>query len=274
MSHDKADWAYSLQIKDRTVKLVLAQLCDAWTESDGCFPSIARIAKRVCASERTVQRTLKRLETLGAIKRHFTGRTTRYIIDFEWRPPVRYVASEVTDSVTTDPTPSVTPSLLPRGDIPATRGDADVTTEVTSFGTLTQITKLEELNEESPLPPFDLGGDGADRRSCTSAKDAWNETAERCGWPSVQRFGPPRVKATEARLTEVGGLIGWRMMLGKMEASPFFRKRWTPSFDWILKPANLTKIMEGNYDGKPTDGPERGLTAALAALSQPIVGRS
>lgn len=274
LCHIKADWAYSLPIKDRTVKLVLAQLCDAFTESDGCFPSIARIAKRVVASERTVQRTLNRLEALGAIKRHFTGRATRYIIDFEWQPRAPDVASEVTSGVTTDPTLCVTSSLLPRGDIPAPRDDTDVTSDPTSFGTLTQRTQLEKLNGESPLPPSDLGGDGADRCSCHSAKDAWNETAERCAWPRVQRFTPSRTKALEARLGELGGLLGWHAMLGKMEASTFFRKRWIPSFDWVLKPANLLKIMEGNYDGKLTDVPDRGLTAALAALSRPIVGSS
>ena len=93
-------------------------------------------------------------------------------------------------------------------------------------------------------------GNAEDGDTLASARAAWNATAAKYDWSTVQRFSPQRQKALAARLAEIGGLDGWTVMLAKLEESPFFRERWAPSFDWILKPANLTKIMEGNYDRK------------------------
>ncbi len=269
MSHQEATWAYKLQIKDRTCKLVFAQLCDAWTSEKGCYPSVARLAERVVASTRTVQRILKRLEQQGLIKCQFRpGQLTQYEINFDWLPQTHDVTPDTVSPPTSEPCH------------PRQNGLSPPTPDVT----LTHRTQLRELNK-TPLPPMEdshaeqtnghdepsmgLGlipaetekpdpGNGSDRCACDHAKDAWNETAERCGWPRVQRFTPPRSKALEARLKEIGGLPEWQKMLAKMEASPFFRERWTPGFDWILKPANLTKIIEGNYDPKAKESSSKG----------------
>lgn len=49
----------------------------------------------------------------------------------------------------------------------------------------------------------------------------------------------------------------------KAEASDFLRKgsgTWNgASFDWIMNPRNIVKILEGNYDNKPTRGKEQEL---------------
>ena len=69
MCQTKVDWAVCLQIRDCNVKRVLIQLCDAWTEKDGCYPSVKRIAGRCVLSDRTVQRALGKLEATGRIRR-------------------------------------------------------------------------------------------------------------------------------------------------------------------------------------------------------------
>lgn len=84
------------------------------------------------------------------------------------------------------------------------------------------------------------------------ARDRWNAACERNGLPRAQTFDKPRRRAVEARLADLGGLKGWDAMLGKIDgASAWFRTEFRPGLDWILKPANLTKLMEGNYDDKP-----------------------
>jgi hypothetical protein len=86
------------------------------------------------------------------------------------------------------------------------------------------------------------------------AVEAWNETAIACGLPRAQHVTDKRRKAIVLRLKDVGGLDGWRVLMGKIRASPFLRggnqQGWRCDFDWVLKPANLTKIMEGNYDDR------------------------
>jgi hypothetical protein len=101
---------------------------------------------------------------------------------------------------------------------------------------------------------------------CDIAAKAWNLTAERIGLPRAQNLSPPRRRALEARISDLGGIQGWDDMLAKLEASSdWFRQSFRPGLDWCLKPANLTKIMEGNYDDK---GPQSGLSALFAELGR------
>ncbi|WP_374648995.1 hypothetical protein [Rhizorhabdus sp.] len=69
-----------------------------------------------------------------------------------------------------------------------------------------------------------------------------------------------RRTALAQRLREIGGPVGWAEVLARIRASRFLRgetDRWGGAeIDWVLKPANLTKIREGNYDDRP-DAHER-----------------
>jgi hypothetical protein len=85
------------------------------------------------------------------------------------------------------------------------------------------------------------------------AREHWNAMAERTGLPAAQRLTEPRQRALTARISDLGGLEGWDDMLAKLDgSSDWFRHHFRPGLDWCLKPANLTKIMEGNYDGQPS----------------------
>ena len=45
----------------------------------------------------------------------------------------------------------------------------------------------------------------------------------------------------------------WEQLFFKVEASDFLSGRvkdWKASFDWVIKPVNAVKILEGNYDNK------------------------
>lgn len=97
----------------------------------------------------------------------------------------------------------------------------------------------------------------------TSLEDAvlaYNEAAERVGWPKVSRLTASRKTALRARLAECGGIHGWKTALGKAEASDFLTGRksggnghenWTMTFDFLVKSSSFTKIMEGSYDNRP-----------------------
>lgn len=82
---------------------------------------------------------------------------------------------------------------------------------------------------------------------------AFNDMAARHGISQVQKMTDTRRKALRARLKDCGGIEGWRVALSKIEASDFLAGRsrdWRCDFDWINKPANFTKLMEGNYDNR------------------------
>tara|TARA_B100000700_G_scaffold311784_1_gene394493 strand:+ start:1834 stop:2703 length:870 start_codon:yes stop_codon:yes gene_type:complete len=82
----------------------------------------------------------------------------------------------------------------------------------------------------------------------------WNAVARECDLPSVRSLTDTRRRKLRKRLDEIGG-DGWRECLAKIRGSPFLRgaSGWKVSFDWMLNPANLTKVMEGNYDDGADD---------------------
>jgi uncharacterized protein YdaU (DUF1376 family) len=92
------------------------------------------------------------------------------------------------------------------------------------------------------------------------AVSAYNVTAARVGWPEVQKLSPARRAAISARLKEAGGAEGWTVALSKAEASPFLTgqtsRTFRASFDFLTKQSNFTKLMEGNYDPRNSNGTE------------------
>jgi len=102
--------------------------------------------------------------------------------------------------------------------------------------------------EPYKLPPIVSPAENQD------AKDLWNQMAERAGLAKVQRLTETRRKALAARLKECDGLEGWKDALAKVEASPFLTgendRNWKADFDFVVRSAKFTKIMEGSFDGK------------------------
>lgn len=71
--------------------------------------------------------------------------------------------------------------------------------------------------------------------------------------PSVKSLSETRKKAIKARLKSYT-LEDLKEAFEKAEASDFLRgkndRNWQATFDWIMKDANLAKILDGNYDNK------------------------
>jgi hypothetical protein len=108
-------------------------------------------------------------------------------------------------------------------------------------------------NGKERIPP--LAPQASDERHDFDAVvKSWNLLAIETLIPEIQHLTETRKIALRLRLKEIGGLEGWYSVLDKIRAGPHLTGRndrgWTATFDWVLKPANLTKIMEGNYDDR------------------------
>lgn len=72
--------------------------------------------------------------------------------------------------------------------------------------------------------------------------------------PSVKTLSDARKKAIKARLNTYS-LDDFRTLFEKAEASDFLKgsneRNWTATFDWLIKDANMAKVLEGNFDSKP-----------------------
>ena len=76
-------------------------------------------------------------------------------------------------------------------------------------------------------------------------------------YPSVRTLSDARKKAINARL-KIYSLEDFRMLFEKAEASDFLKgsndRNWTATFDWLIKDANMAKVIDGNYDNRPRQG--------------------
>ena len=104
----------------------------------------------------------------------------------------------------------------------------------------------------------DVSLSGASHRPLDDISKAvhdYNDAAERTGWPKVQKMTDARRRALRSRLKDCGGNDGWKAAMGRAEDSDYLCGRtanpWAGfSFDWLAKPSNFTKLMEGNYDNR------------------------
>ena len=84
-------------------------------------------------------------------------------------------------------------------------------------------------------------------------RNLYNEIAK--SLPKCLKLSENRKKHIAARWNEYGGeLETFEMLFTKAEASSFLTgnndRGWNASFDWLMKPDNMTKVLEGRYDNK------------------------
>lgn len=91
--------------------------------------------------------------------------------------------------------------------------------------------------------------------------------------PAVQKLTPQRKAAIKNRISE-SGLSGLGDAFQKVAQSRFLNgendRGWTADFDWILKPANFIKIIEGKYKNKDNGNWNTGNTKSDSDLKSNI----
>ena len=90
-------------------------------------------------------------------------------------------------------------------------------------------------------------------------------------YPAIRAINGQRKKAVAARWNEHKDIEVFKALFEKAEASSFMKGRnernWTADFDWMMKPTNFSKVLEGRYDDKggTGDGVNSRLTESEAA---------
>lgn len=73
-------------------------------------------------------------------------------------------------------------------------------------------------------------------------------------FPKIRSLSEARKKAIKARLNTYT-LEDFKTLFEKAEASSFLKgsndRNWTATFDWLIKDANMAKVLEDNYADKP-----------------------
>jgi hypothetical protein len=83
--------------------------------------------------------------------------------------------------------------------------------------------------------------------------EAYNETAERCGLPRMERMTGPRRRQCLSRIRgSPDPVADFGRALDAIERSPFLRgdndRGWRADFDFLLQPKSFAKLIEGAYD--------------------------
>ena len=74
-------------------------------------------------------------------------------------------------------------------------------------------------------------------------------------YPKVRGIDGKRRQLVSGRWTSYPDLEVFRQVFENAENSSFMkgqgRNGWTADFDWMMKPSNFQKVLEGNYNDRP-----------------------
>jgi len=234
LPHINAVFASDLDPYERLVMLALADRADEKTGA--CYPSTADICARTGMKDRGVQNVVKRLIELGVLSVVWGGgrhQRNTYTIKLNTAPDAVYFEKPRTGNTVSH---AETPHAMPETPHPTTLNTAPDAGEP-------PITTIEPPEEKvTRFPALEL-------KSCI---DHFNAVAARVGWPQVQIFGADRRTALSRRISDTGGQAEWCEAIDRAARSPLLTgnndRGWKADFDWLAKPKNFTKLMEGNYD--------------------------
>lgn len=108
------------------------------------------------------------------------------------------------------------------------------------------IEKEKEIDKE-----IDIERDKREKINYQLIVDMYNDTC--VSFPRLSTLSNARKKAIKARLKNYS-FTDFQVMFDKAEASDFLKgknnRNWSANFDWMIKDANMAKILDGNYDNR------------------------
>jgi len=76
-------------------------------------------------------------------------------------------------------------------------------------------------------------------------------------YPKMKMLSDTRKKSIKARLSSGYSVEDFKLLFEKAESSRFLKggnsRNWKATFDWLIKDANMAKVLDGNYDDKGED---------------------
>lgn len=89
-------------------------------------------------------------------------------------------------------------------------------------------------------------------KNIDTIKDIWNSAFKETNVPSIISINGTRKTHLIKRFKDNKWTINdWRDYLNKIKKSEFLmgnETSWSVTFDWVINPTNMTKILEGNYE--------------------------
>ena len=119
------------------------------------------------------------------------------------------------------------------------------------YSTNIDIDSKESKGDKPPEPPADPP---ADREPVPYKKIQELFISTCLSFPKIININGQRKKAVSARWNEYKSIQAFEELFRKAEASSFLKghndRNWKADFDWLMKPTNMAKVLEGKYDDK------------------------
>jgi predicted phage replisome organizer len=113
------------------------------------------------------------------------------------------------------------------------------------------VNSLEEDKELEKEKEKELEKDNKISSDLQSVVDLYHSIC--VSYPRIRSLSDARKKVIKARLKSYS-LDDFKVLFENAEASSFLKGTeggWKASFDWLIKEANMLKVLEGNYTDKP-----------------------
>lgn len=111
-----------------------------------------------------------------------------------------------------------------------------------------QMATQDRIGKDS-IVKYSIGEGREEQITCKQVVDLFHSIC--ISYPSVKTLSEARKKAIKARLNTYS-LDDFKTLFEKAEASAFLKgsndRNWTANFDWLIKDANMAKVIDGNYD--------------------------
>lgn len=233
MSHSASAWAMKQVTNTPLEKLVLLILADCHNEASGkCFPSVSFICERAMCSRQGAMNVIASLESQGFISaKKNPGKSTHYaLLTSQQSVPVNRVDRS---TECTGPVNSVDRTGQLSGHEPGNNQEVTGNTNRPDFESGPPVCPhkaiLDIYHEE--LPSLRRVRDWTETREA-HLRARWRENSERQDLEWWRKFF--RYVARSDFLT------------GRIEPAPG-RPTFQADLEWILRPSNFTKIIEGKY---------------------------
>ena len=111
-----------------------------------------------------------------------------------------------------------------------------------------KVEKSKERMTDKPSIPY---SSKKSKNDYISIFELYNQICK--SYPRINAYSEARKKAIKARLN-MYTIQDFEKLFKKAEASDFLKgkngRNWSANFDWLIKEANMAKVLDGNYDNK------------------------
>lgn len=257
MSSEALAWAFKQDVKPSSVKFVLVALCECAHYQTGLIhPSVEHICEITGLNRKTAIAAVAELERQGLLSDtgDRVGRTRQ----------IKVYRAEIGTVPKSERFQKRNSSTFTRKE--SQKRDTEPSKEPSNLDTSNEVSSLSEKSGSSgsagsskrvaKTPPQVAPNSDDAPLTAAEVREAWNHMARDCGLPEVKKMTSERERRLLARMRDFD-IDDWTEAIRAIRRSPFLLgdndRGWRASFDWLLQPRSLTKLIEGQYDHKPSD---------------------